>query len=632
MDLFFTRTVEEDTPPQTNNNPTIPGYVQVSAPWLGPFNIDGNPTEFMVKDHGTHPSAKSKSGQMDPEREKTIGDLVKHWDGQKVWGLMEDGMWRQATVVATVPPKDEDKDDPRAPWTFILGTKHDVWRHVITAVPTDDSDLEFETIHVAEFADSDLMSEALIKQYDFAPAYPEDAPKMDLGDYKCPIHPFVASYIRKLKHIIEKRPSEAKIWREKYEEKCNEFDRLKEKQMEMFNMLREKGSGAPGSVAPGSVAPEEAAITTARTEQSFPMASSRSVATGISVVISPAALTGPGTVAGGGAGAGGASGAELLAAKDMLVKKEKEIMKLHSVIAERDRAMAEMGGDRGQLVERIKVLDDCLRRTILADSEATSRSAVSHAKQQARLQAEVDRLVEQVTVLKNGRSNSVGGDFQPISMVPVDFGDDSALREEISSLKYALAQAAELNFDVHVAELKSMQSRLSALESMKGSMVPDDLIAMSAEELKAMIAVLHEETQAKMKKDMRKVISDRIRMASLLKDEIAKVRGRVELLETRKGIKVVDPLVDDSDPVWAALTPMVMMTRQEMQTLKLSEAKLKKDNAKLLTVLKASKVCNMNVTLMMIQYACSAYSSCIHVDICSMRTSSWNFLILYAVS
>jgi hypothetical protein len=502
MDLLFSSSAEEET--KTSHAPSAPGYVQVSAPWLGPFNIDGESTEFMVKDHGTHPDLKDPNRRRgSSERSRTIGELIKHWDGQKVWGLMEDGMWRQATVLATVPPK----DDPTAPWTFILGTKHDVWRHMISALPVDDSDLEFETIHVAEFTDSEMMSEAFLKKYDFAPNYPDDAPKMNLGDYKCPIHPFVAQYIRRLKHIIEKQPGDLKMWKEKYEA-------LQSKQMGMYS---------------GS-----------------------------------------------------------LDANDEGAKKERDLMKLYEMIAARDKTITEMTYEKEQLLERISVLDDCLRKTILADSEATSKAAQKHAKQQAKLQAEVDLLLQQVMMLKDGQAGA--GDFNPNPVVGIESDNEAALKKEVADLKSSLALAGELDLARQAAELKSVQDRLRALE--KGSELPSDLTAMSADELKASILAAQEEQQASLTKDQRKSTRDRIRTASQLKDEINKVRGRCELLETRKGIKVLEKgaELETDSAMWAALTPMVMVSRQELQKMKLNEAKLSTDNAKLLAVLKATKV------------------------------------------
>jgi hypothetical protein len=88
------------------------GMVNVQATgkgWEGANGLDDT-EEILVHNHHYHP------GHNEPKGERTIENLIKHWDGQKVWAQLEDGMWRQATVIAAVPA-----EDPKEAWHFVLG-------------------------------------------------------------------------------------------------------------------------------------------------------------------------------------------------------------------------------------------------------------------------------------------------------------------------------------------------------------------------------------------------------------------------------------------------------------------------------------------------------------------------------
>jgi hypothetical protein len=147
-----------------------------------PIELDGF-LEILGEKHNTHPA----SGQ--PKGERTIENLEKHWDGKQVWGLMEDGIWRQATVLLCCPA-----EDPADPWTFILHTKHNVWRHMIKAVPLDDSDLNFDSIHVTQFVELPEQSQKQRRDpKDIEPFEPlaDDSPLVRMDGRSCPVHPQV---------------------------------------------------------------------------------------------------------------------------------------------------------------------------------------------------------------------------------------------------------------------------------------------------------------------------------------------------------------------------------------------------------------------------------------------------------
>ena len=125
--------------------------------------------------------------------DRTIEKLVARWDGQEVWANV-DGMWRQATVFATAPG-----ELPNSPWTFIIGTKHDIWRHTIVTHPVDATETEFELIHANEHVELPLKQSA-DGTFELIHSHEED--HVSIRGHDCPVHPYVAEYIRRQKETI----------------------------------------------------------------------------------------------------------------------------------------------------------------------------------------------------------------------------------------------------------------------------------------------------------------------------------------------------------------------------------------------------------------------------------------------
>jgi hypothetical protein len=123
----------------------------------------------------------------------SVHEICKEWDGRKVWVMIDD-MWRQGTVLACGPV------GPSSPsWNFIVQSKFDGHRYVVICTPTENGD--FDNIEATEHIDIPAASVTNVHiSYETLPA---QSPLVDLGVHKCPIHPFVAEYIKRLLFQLE---------------------------------------------------------------------------------------------------------------------------------------------------------------------------------------------------------------------------------------------------------------------------------------------------------------------------------------------------------------------------------------------------------------------------------------------
>jgi uncharacterized protein YdcH (DUF465 family)/predicted nucleic acid-binding Zn-ribbon protein len=129
-------------------------------------------------------------------------EICKLWDGKKVWAMIDD-MWRQATVLACGP-----QPHPSKTWNFIVQSKHDSCRYVLTCNPIDGGN-EFDNIEATEYIDIPSASISNIKlTYD---SLPSNSQNVDLGTYKCPIHPYVAEYIKRLLFQLEMQSGDGHV-------------------------------------------------------------------------------------------------------------------------------------------------------------------------------------------------------------------------------------------------------------------------------------------------------------------------------------------------------------------------------------------------------------------------------------
>lgn len=128
----------------------------------------------------------------------SVQEICRNWDGKKVWVLIDD-MWRQGTVVACGPV-----GDPSSTWDFVIQSKIDGYRYVVSCKPTENG--EFDNIEATEHIDIPLASVDNVRlAFD---SLPPESPNVELGSYKCPIHPYVAEYIKRLLFQLEMQAGE----------------------------------------------------------------------------------------------------------------------------------------------------------------------------------------------------------------------------------------------------------------------------------------------------------------------------------------------------------------------------------------------------------------------------------------
>lgn len=185
-----------------------------------------------------HPAHGSKA-----KGNREVSELIKHWDGKKVWALFEDKMWRQGSVIATIPNR-----APGKPWVFILHTKHDVWRHVILATPVDDTDLEFDTVQLTDYFDpseTDHHKPVVVDEHELIPV----GSSADLMGRPCPVHPYIAAYIKRLKDVAVTAPEDIRNMKDALAKKERECEELKAQNDKMMSILREKHEEAKSFAA-----------------------------------------------------------------------------------------------------------------------------------------------------------------------------------------------------------------------------------------------------------------------------------------------------------------------------------------------------------------------------------------------
>lgn len=199
--------------------PTMAGKLY-TPPLIKPHELN----DLIVHGHKYHPDHSKKV-----IGDRAIENLVKHWDGQKVWAVV-DGIWRQATVLSTVP-----NPEPGGEWTFTLGSKHDAWRHLLTTKPLDDTDLEFEYIQVTDYVDTTFHHE--VPEFDHFHPIPPTTEGFVLRDHNCPVHPYVAELVKRLKEQVGNFRGTLDDLKGQLDQKTRECEELANREAELLDEL-----------------------------------------------------------------------------------------------------------------------------------------------------------------------------------------------------------------------------------------------------------------------------------------------------------------------------------------------------------------------------------------------------------
>lgn len=219
--------------------------------------------------------------------------------------------------------------------------------------------------------------------------------------------------------------------------------------------------------------------------------------------------------------------------------------------------------------------------------QAAHAQAEKNARESTALEAEVDRLREILNLYKEGQGEDLATHTTGIDREELNkwVAEKESLEEAIKELRYLLNEfrAADINNGVKI--LSDLFKRVSELEKV---MRPDLFLEESKDE------ELDPYTRKGLDKQERKAIRDRIRLATRLREEIKALRTRVEEIEKARALpsppadeEVKSPALVVEGGCWGGLSPVVMINRTEINALRLHEAKLLADNARLVAELKS---------------------------------------------
>lgn len=481
---------------------------------------------------------------------RTIGNLTEWWDGKQVWALIDkqEGMWRQATIIATVP----DKDDPNAPWSFVLDTKHDNWRHILTTTRLDESNLEFDYLQLTEYVDlpGHKPSDTTYKHFELLPP---ESPIMDIKDGEVAIHPWVAEELRSLRRLVDQLRIENDQLRRQLQAALEEIEVRKRNEIRLENLWKmeeEKRKIAEEKLA--AALKEIDRLTKENTELKNQVITLTDKVEFLSH--------------------------ELIKARDRIVVLEKENAEIKEVCRILTKRNQELEEDNKLLRDRIIALDEALQKTIIASNEQVKKLTMEHAVIVAAKDAEIERLLALLASLKDG--GPVDDQSALIAQLREDKAQMAKLMEdsirEIKELRYRISLFINFNLDELKSELGRLTVRVVKLESQR------DIIVKPYEPTDDYINPDDNDPDLKQReKEERKIVRDRIRLAIKLAEEIVYLRRRIEELEKWHAVSTeveVGKTMPNADGLCGLYT---IIKRSELNSLRLSNGFLQAENLKL---------------------------------------------------
>lgn len=481
---------------------------------------------------------------------RTIGNLTDFWDGKQVWALIDrqEGMWRQATIIATVP----DKDDPNAPWAFVLDTKHDNWRHILTTTRLDESNLEFDYLQITEYVNLPG-HEPTDLRYTHFELLPPESPIMDIKDGECAIHPWVAEELRSLRRLVDQLRIENDQLRRQLQAALEEIEVRKRNEIRLENLWKMEEERRKIAEERLEAALKEIDRLTKENKELKDQV--------IKLTDQVEFLT-----------------HELIKARDRIVILEKENAEIKEVCRVLTKRNQELEEDNKLLRDRIIALDEALQKTIIASNEQIKKLTMEHAVIVAAKDAEIERLLALLASLKDG--GPVDDQSALIAQLREEKAQMAKLMEdsirEIKELRYRISLFINFNLDELKLELGRLTVRVVKLEAQR------DIIVKPYEPMDDYINPDDNDPDLKQReKEERKIVRDRVRLAIRLAEEIVYLRRRIEELEKWHAVPVeveVGKTMPNTDGICGLYT---IIKRSELNSLRLSNGFLQAENAKL---------------------------------------------------
>lgn len=434
-----------------------------------------------------------------------MDSLAQPWDGQHCWAIV-DGMWRQASILATAPSLKQGDE-----WTFIIETKHTGWRHSLTTKPVDDTDLEFEFIQVTDFVPLP------VKQGPdgFELIHSHDEDNVLIRGHECPVHPYVAIYIRKLHDEIQRLNDENSKLRKSMVDKEREAEDKLEKERKAARNADEKRRKAEAKAEVKTVSPP---TPVAVEDERLPIAL-REIENLRHELISM-----------NGKYEGKVSQVNVLQSdlnklsekvdqllEEMRLARQKitdQRVELDDLRATTSTAVSEATKAKrqlNQLIEedkmlrdRLLALDEALQKTVMADTVAAHDQAAKHARDCADMQAEIDRLRTLLTLYKDGNEETliVSMDKEAIDRLTAE---KERLQEDVKELRYLLSEFRALDIRTSIRAVNDLSQRMSHLERLPESPALDE--GRDEEDMDS-------DKKYGLDRHERKAVRDRIRLAS----------------------------------------------------------------------------------------------------------------------
>ena len=443
---------------------------------------DGHEYESRDKEYHHPDLYKYQSG-----RPFTLPNLVGPWDGKQVWCIIDpsNGIWRQATVLATAPPDPNfDKDARTSEWNFILDTKHDNWRHLYTQKPSDETYLAFDGIQVTEYAL--LPGKDDPSRVYQAPEYfelmPDGSPELSVARGATPVHPWIADELRALRRLIDELKKENERLKKENDALRAECEERRLNEERLAKQLQKERDER--KIMEDKLNRQIAELKERERELLIKVQNYKDLINELQGEVN--ALNAKNDLLTKENALLMQTIAELKQENDelnLLVKSCQDALRVSNL------ARADLEEENRILRDRIQALDEALQKTIDSSNQSAHDTALKYAIEKAGMQAEIDRLREllkgqqqqqqqqqqQVTVVAP-TTNLVNEDDlelrKTIAMLQQDLNDKNGLLdqsfEEIKRLKELIEQYAGIDWKKFYEDLKKLSDRCAILEAARG--------------------------------------------------------------------------------------------------------------------------------------------------------------------